>query len=231
LRLARGGHYLVYDPEAMDNYIDLTRAFYRRVIGNPRSGDTGKPSVFETDSMPEFTEAATHLGGTVAKALKDVGVNTDMRGGKKPGSQWATLRTESGDTFTVRYRQGVKRPQAVTQTSREAYHSIDFSTCQGRVLDLIYAVSLKGLDVTRAEIADVLDMDKSGVSGRVNELFEMAKAQPFRIDGKYYRLSNTSPRLSNLPGATVKNEAFRLVECPAYNNSPAAPAAQTKLFT
>lgn len=212
-------------------YIDLTRAFYRRVIGNPRPGDTGKPSVFETDSMPDFTEAATHLGGTVAKALKDVGVNTDMRGGKKPGSQWATLRTESGETFTVRYRQGVKRPQAVTQTSREAYQTIDFDTCRGRVLEVIYAVSLKGLDVTRAEIADVLDVDKSGVSGRVNELFEMAKAQPFRIDGKYYRLSNTSPRLSNLPGATVKNEAFRLVECQPYNNSPAAPAAQTKLFT
>lgn len=207
-------------------YLEPLRAFYRKAQGNPTPQDKRQSEEYVAASEDQFSD----ICALMLKAQKALGEGCRFSGSKQSAGNVSAWITCDGFRFRVRYRFAT-RPQAVTQTSREAYQSLDFSTCRGRVLEVIYAVSLKGLDVTRAEIADVLDMDKSGVSGRVNELFEMAKAQPFRIDGKYYRLSNTSPRLSNLPGATVKNEAFRLVECPAYNNSPAAQAAQTKLFT
>jgi len=211
-------------------YIELTRAFYRRVLGTPKPGDDKQPSIFETASMPEYMNAVTHLG-KVARFLGWAKIDTTIRNGKRPDCRWTTLRAQTGDAFTVRFKAAITRPQAVTETSREAYHTLDFSTSQGSVLSAIYGATLNGLDITRAEIAALLQMEKSSVSGRVNELMKMSEAQPFKINGKYYRLSDTDKRRSNLPDATVKNEAFRLVECSPYNFKPAAEsAAQTQLF-
>lgn len=210
-------------------YIELTRAFYRRVLGAPKIGDDKQPSSFETASMPEYMDAVAHLG-KVARFLGGAKIATTIQNGKKPDSRWTTLRAQTGDVFTVRFKAAKTRPQAVTETSRAAYRTLDFSTSQGAVLNAIYGATLNGLDITRAEIAALLQMEKSSVSGRVNELMKMSEAQPFKINGKYYRISDTDKRRSNLPDATVKNEAFRLVECAPYNFKPAAEVAQTQLF-
>jgi len=211
-------------------YIERTRAFYRRVLGTPKPGDDKQPSNFETASMPEYMDAVAHLG-KVARFLGGAKIATTIQNGKKPDSRWTTLRAQTGDVFTVRFKASATRPQAVTETSREAYKTLDFSTSQGAVLNTIYDATLNGLDITRAEIAALLQMEKSSVSGRVNELMKMSESQPFKINGKYYRLSETDKRRSNLPDASVKNEAFRLVECAPYNFKPAAEsAAQIAMF-
>lgn len=118
----------------------------------------------------------------------------------------------------------------MTETSRAAYRTLDFSTSQGAVLNAIYGATLNGLDVTRAEIAALLQMEKSSVSPRADELFELCEKQPIKIDSKYYRIIITGKRLSRLPDAKVKREALCLSETSPYNFKPAAEVAQTQLF-
>lgn len=210
-------------------YIEPTRAYYRRALGVPNQGDDKQPSEFSTTSVPEYMEAVTHLG-KVARILKTLGIETTISGGRKPGSRWTALKVAStGQAFTVRHKPNTTRPQAVSGTSREAYTVVDFSTSRGRVLNAIYEATKEGHDITRAEIAAALSMEKSSVSGRVNELFEMCESGPVKIGEVYYRLATTQTRVSDVPGANVKNEAFRLVQTAPYNFKE-TQAAQASLF-
>lgn len=201
------------------------RAFYLRAKGTAAKG----PAIFETSNPDQYYRATVELF-RVKGHFNDAGIQSTASGSNRSGKyKITTLVAANGEQFSVKLN--LTRPQAVTETSREAYRTIDFTTSQGAVLNAIYGATLNGLDITRAEIAALLQMEKSSVSGRVNELMKMSEAQPFKINGKYYRLSETDKRLSSLPDATVKNEAFRLVECAPYNFKPAAEtAAQQSLF-
>ena len=124
------------------------------------------------------------------------------------------------------------RPQNVRDTSKEAYHSIDTASMQGRVAQCIAEASVNGGDITRAEIAYKLGMEKSTVSARVNELIETCKHTPVKVGGWFYRITELDERRHSLiPDAPpVKVIALRAIMCAPENYQPAAPAAQTQLF-
>ena len=103
-----------------------------------------------------------------------------------------------------------KRPQAVTETSREAYHSLDFSTQRGKIAEAIWNESKAGRDVTRQELSVLHGFEKNAVCGRVNELLKASQDAPFEFEGRRYRLIVTEPRLSRFKGASNKpNEGLR----------------------
>ena len=119
------------------------------------------------------------------------------------------------------------RAQAVTQTSKAAYHSIDFTTQRGKIAEIIFAESSKGLDITRKEIESNFGYTSNVVTPRTNELLKLSEKAPFEFNGKMYTLSTTPARLSVCPGASpVKNEGLKWVE--AIDNLPVG--AQTSLF-
>jgi len=209
-------------------YIEPTRAYYRRALGVPKPGDDKQPAEFSTTAMPEYMEAVTHLG-RVANYLKGAGIETTISGGQKPGVRWTVLKVAAtGQAFTVRHKPNTTRPQAVKETSREAYHTLDFSNENGQVADYILRMSAN--DVTRAEIAHALSMEKSSVSRAVNALFKICENEPLKIGDKYYRIAHTQKRLSDFPGApAVQVEAFRLVQTAPYNFTE-KKAVQASLF-
>ena len=211
----------------MQTCTEPLRAFYRRVIGNPEPGDDKIPATFETAYMAEYTAAVQHLG-KVRGFLLEAGVECTLKGGIKPDSRWTVLRAETGESFTVRFKAAKTRPQAVTGTSRDAYHTLDFSSERGRVADCILRMSAG--DVTRAEIAYQTGLEKSSVSGRVNELFGLCESGPLKLRDAFYTLEHTQKRISDFPGApAVSVQAFRFLQVDANHKQP-APAVQTELF-
>lgn len=114
------------------------------------------------------------------------------------------------------------RQQAVTQTSKAAYHTIDFTTQRGKIAEAIWNESKAGKDVTRQELSILHGFEKNAVCGRVNELLKASQEAPFEFEGRRYRLVVTEPRLSRFKGASnVKNEGLRWWP---------VEAEQTKLF-
>ena len=119
------------------------------------------------------------------------------------------------------------RAQAVKETSKAAYHSLDFTTQRGLLAQIIFDCSKNGLDVTRKEIEVLFKLPSNVVTGRVNELLKLSLEAPFEFGGKPYILTTTRPRLSVCPGASpVKNEGLMWVE--VTDNKPVG--AQTSLF-
>ena len=114
-----------------------------------------------------------------------------------------------------------KHTQA-TETSRNSFHSQDFSTQAAQVAGCIFD-SGEG-DITRAEIADRLGIQEGRVSARVNALLKEYKDGGYTSPSGNYRLILTAPRLSRCPGASkVPNEAMRFERVLPENN-------QTQLF-
>ena len=112
----------------------------------------------------------------------------------------------------------------VTETSRNAYHSQDFSTQAAQVAGCIFDHS-EG-DITRAEIADRLGIQEGRVSARVFALLKEYKDGGYTDKSGNYRLILTVPRLSRCPGASDKlNEAMRFESV-----KQPADAVQTSLF-
>ena len=124
--------------------------------------------------------------------------------------------------FKVQPVSKATRPQAVAQTSKAAYHTIDFSTQRGKIAEAIWNESKAGKDVTRQELSILHGFEKNAVCGRVNELLKASQDAPFEFEGRRYRLVVTEPRLSRFKGASnVKNEGLRWWP---------TEAEQTKLF-
>lgn len=110
-----------------------------------------------------------------------------------------------------------KMKQAVTQTSRESYRTLDHTTLLGRIGGWIVTMSRINRPVTIREISTYFNLDKSTASARLNEL----KKHPFEWDGKFYRLDFAGKVFDTLTCKTV--EAWRAV--------PAAdPGQQVNLF-
>ena len=119
------------------------------------------------------------------------------------------------------------RAQAVTETSKVAYHTWDFNTQRGQIAEIIFAESSKGLDITRKEIESNFGYTSNVVTPRTYELLKLSLEAPFEFNGKLYTLTTTPARLSVCPGASpVKNEGLMWVE--VTDNLP--EGAQTSLF-
>lgn len=119
------------------------------------------------------------------------------------------------------------RAQAVTETSKVAYHTWDFNTQRGQIAEIIFAESSKGLDITRKEIESNFGYTSNVVTPRTYELLKLSLEAPFEFNGKLYTLTTTPARLSVCPGASpVKNEGLMWVE--ATDNKPVG--AQMEMF-
>lgn len=154
---------------------------------------------------------------------------TTMGKGKSRGTQsvWMTRNTKR---IEIRF-EPQQRPQNVRESSREAFAAIDTTTQVGQVASCIVEASASG-DITRAEIAHFLGMERSTVAARVNELLETCKETPVKVGGWFYRITELDERRHSLiPDAPpVKVIALRAIMCAPENYQPAAPAAQTQLF-
>jgi hypothetical protein len=177
--------------------------------------------------LREYNEAANILHAHARLC----GTHTFGKGNSLRGNQSMRM-TRNTYRLEIQYHREQPRPQNVRDTSKEAYHSIDTASMQGRVAQCIAEASVNGGDITRAEIAYKLDMEKSTVAARVNELVEACKKHPVKIGGWFYRITELDDRRHSLiPDATpVKVIALRAIMCAPENYQPAAPAAQTQLF-
>ena len=157
------------------------------------------------ESLEQFTMWQNRLAKVKVEAEK-AGYVCQYNKGGKPG-RFAAWVVSGGFTLKVVYTDKAKRPQAVTQTSREAYHSLDFTTQRGQIAAIIFDSTMKGKSITRKEIEVFHGLGCNVVAGRVKELLEMSEAAQF-VFGQYkYRLKVTGTRLSKCEGASnVPNE-------------------------
>ncbi len=182
-------------------------------------GDAFPSQTIQVAILAELESAAADMLQT-QKALRENNKDTVLKGvqGKS-----VTL-SYGGYILRVTLAKTPKHTQT-TATSREAYHSTDFSTQEGKVAQIIMAKT--GEDITRAEIAYILDIQEGRVSGRVNSLLKKYRDGGFWYGEKEYRLILTVPRLSRCPGASTKpNEAMRFEKV----KQPADEGAQITLF-
>ena len=164
------------------------------------------PETITTDDLTEYRQWCGLLNKATMQA-NSAGHNAKAGGrdkGKGAGkTMWAAA---NGHTLKIAY---VPRPrqQAVTETSKAAFHALERTSLQGRIAELIGERSVGGGNVTRKEIAAALDLETSTVSARVNELLSLPG---FHLNGQKCKIVITGERVSNVPGAKMKNEALRL---------------------
>lgn len=182
------------------------------------------PEVIEASSEQEFYLWCRLLNDATAKA-NAAGHNARGRGTGKKGEKqtmWITAKEYSLKiAYTPRPRQ-----RAVTDTSRAAYMTVDFTTVRGRIAQAIMDATVAGRDITRNEIVETTGISVNSVCGRVNELLKGTAETPIQADGKTWRLMVTGRRKSNITGGgEVENEALRFVEVGA-----ARVSEQARLF-
>ena len=156
---------------------------------------------------------------------------TTMGKGKSRGGAQSVWMTRNTKRIEIRFVPQ-PRPQNVRESSREAFACVDATTQVGQVASCIVEASASG-DITRAEIAYRLKMERSTISARVNELLETCKQTPVKVGSVHYRIIELDERRHSLTpdAAPVKVIALRAVMCAPGNYTPAAEAAQTTLFS
>lgn len=97
----------------------------------------------------------------------------------------------------------------VATSSIEAYYSLDHSTQRGRVAAEILSMTRAGQRAFIRILASRLGLDKSAVSGRLNEL----KEKPFEYMGKWYRLEFTGKVEDYHAGQMKRPETWAMVLC------------------
>ena len=199
-----------------------TLQFWKRAVaGQPHAP---LPQEIEAENEAQYTAWIETLGAAKIAANK-AGHPCQFNKGGTSTRRVAWIKS-GPHTLKVVFSQKA-RAQAVTQTSKAAYHSIDFTKQMGKVAELLFKHSLRGEDVTRKELEVFYSIPSNVVTGRVNELLKLSEKAPFEFGGKLYTLTTTTPRLSVCPGASpVKNEGLMWVE--VTDNLP--EGAQTSLF-
>jgi len=196
------------------NIHDLLKQFWLCAYHN----DAFPSQTIQVATLQELESAAADMLQT-QKALRDNNKEVVLKGVQ--GKSVTLLYNECILRVTL---EKVAKHTNTTATSREAYHSTDFSTQEGKVAQIIMAKT--GEDITRAEIAYILDIQEGRVSGRVNSLLKKYRDGEFWYGEKEYRLVLTLPRLSRCPGASTKpNEAMRFESV-----KQPADEVQTSLF-
>ena len=196
-------------------------AWKRAVAGQPHAP---LPQEIEAENEAQYTAWIETLGAAKIAANK-AGHPCQFNKGGTSTRRVAWIKS-GPHTLKVVLSQKA-RAQAVTQTSKVAYHSIDFTTQRGQVAQIIFDFSKQGDDITRKEIEVLFKLPSNVVTGRVNELLKLSLEAPFEFNGKLYTLTTTPARLSVCPGSSpVKNEGLIWVEL--TDNLPVG--AQTSLF-
>lgn len=185
------------------------------------------PNELVAASQEEFTLWSNQLAQAKVDANK-AGYTCQFNKGSKPGRSAAWVAS-NGHTLKVVFAAKAKRAQEVTATSREAYHSLDFTTQRGQIAQAIFEQTMALADnegVTRKELEVWYKFQTNAVCGRVKELLEISQNTPVVFHNrKPYRLQVVSTRLSKCDGASnVPNEALRWVEVSGANQG------QTSLF-
>lgn len=107
----------------------------------------------------------------------------------------------------------------VAQTSIETYYSVDLETVRGKVAAEIRRLTREGKRAYISLVAHNLNMEKSTVSGRFNEL----KKAPFQVNGHWYRMDNTGTHLMPDPKDPIRQkrvETWAIVNCEAPVEQP-----------
>ena len=193
----------------------------QKACGNPYNAFQ---SEIEAKSEEDFKHMANDIGA-VAILMRMAGHTCQFNKGGTSTRRACWIKS-GPHTLKVVFSQKA-RAQAVTETSKAAYHSLDFTKQMGKVAELLFKHSLRGEDVTRKELEVFYSIPSNVVTGRVNELLKLSEKAPFEFGGKMYTLTTTPARLSVCPGASpVKNEGLMWVE--VIDNLPVG--AQTSLF-
>lgn len=189
------------NPQPTPTLHDLLTRFTMCAYRN----DAFPSQTIQVATLQELESAAADMLQT-QKALRDN--NKDAKFGGVEG-KYVQLSYD-GYILRVTISKPAKRAQDVKPTSKEAYHTIDFTTQRGKVAEAIFAYSRLGADVTRKELEVWQNLGSNVVCGRVKELLEMSAETPFLFAGKPYVLQIASTRLSKCKGASeVKNEALQ----------------------
>lgn len=178
-------------------------------------------------SLNEFQNWQAQLQATKIEAEKAKYKCQFNKGGTQSGrvAAWITC---NGFTLKIAFTSKAKQPKHTntTATSRNAFHSQDFSTQAAQVAKTIFDHSILDGDITRAEIAHWLGIQEGRVSARVFALLKEYKDGGYTDKSGNYRLVLTVPRLSRCANASDKlNEAMRFEKV-----KQPADAVQTKLF-
>lgn len=206
----------------LEQFAITLRDFF--TVCNSGRGEYRKITTF--DSLGDFNRAANliHSHAKHSPYIKLFG--KENRAGEK--SVWIVQNTFR---LTIEYRK--PQPANVRDSSREAYSALDTGTLQGKVAACILEASRNGGNITRAEVAHAMQMEKSTITARIKELLDMSVAGTIALNGQHYRLMEMPERrVSKTPQASnVKSYALRLVMSAPANYQPAAEsAAQIQLF-
>lgn len=194
----------------------------RAVAGLPHDS---WPNPIDAANLAEYREWCKELSTAQGDANK-AGYVCSAKGVEKKDKGYVRMWIDvKGCSIGVKY-QHATRPQAVTDTSRAAYMTVDFTTVRGRIAQAIMDATVAGRDITRNEIVETTGISVNSVCGRVNELLKGTAETPIQADGKTWRLMVTGRRKSNITGGgEVENEALRFVEVGA-----ARVSEQARLF-
>ena len=124
---------------------------------------------YHNDAFPSQTIQVATLQELESAAADMLQTQKALRDNNKD----AVLKGVQGKSVTLLYNECILRVTLekvakhtnTTATSREAYHSTDFSTQEGKVAQIIMAKT--GEDITRAEIAYILDIQEGPGFGGV----------------------------------------------------------------
>ena len=218
----RGGFLNPTKMSTLDKFRCTLRTY--RDVCNSGRGEYAETTTF-TD-ISEFKSAARlmNISASLSENTRIFGKET--KSGER--SIWMTVNTFK---ITIQY-QPARPSETVRDSSREAYAALDTGTLQGRVAACILEASRNGGNITRAEVAHAMQMEKSTITARIKELLDMSVAGTIVLNGQHYRLMEMPERrVSKTPQASnVKSYALRLVMSAPANYQPAAPAAQTTMF-
>ena len=218
----RGGFLNPTKMSTLDKFRCTLRTY--RDVCNSGRGEYAETTTF-TD-ISEFKSAARLMNISASLSGNTRIFWKESKSGER--SIWMTVNTFK---ITIQY-QPAQPAATVRDSSREAYATLDTGTLQGKVAACILEASFKGGNITRAEVAHAMQMEKSTITARIKELLDMSEAGTIALNGQHYRLVEMPERrLSRCPGASnTKSYALRLVMSAPANYQPAAPAAQTQLF-
>jgi hypothetical protein len=165
-------------------------------------------------TLDEFRNWQAQLQATKIEAGKHGYACQFNKGGTKSGRVAAWI-TSGGFTLKIAFTAKKETKHTnVTETSRNSYHSQDFTTQEDKIAKAIFDHSILGGDITRAEIANWTGIQEGRVSARVFSLLKQYRDGGYTDKSGNYRLVLTAPRLSVFIGASkVPNEAMRFDKC------------------
>ena len=182
------------------------------VVGKEKAAQW--PAEITADSIEQFSLWQKELLATKIEAGKHGHACQFNKGGTSSGRMAAWI-VANGYTLKIVYTAG-KRRQAVTQTSREAYKTVDL----GERCEAVARAAIKLGVCTDREVARAIGMDASSVSARRNDI---EQALGITIDGVHYMVRVEGSRVDAV--TRRRGNTWALVGV-----SGGVEAAQTELF-